>query len=209
MDWQGLTEFANRGGPALWVIGILSIFALSIIMWKIVHLFGLKAFKIQQNANDVAISLSEYPDPEIEKNMSMTGKLAYTAKQTLHSPHYSDQTAREETTRVAKNMLFDVRIGLRPLELIANISPLIGLFGTVLGMISAFQALQIESTQADPSILAGGIWEALLTTAAGMFVAIFSSIALTWFEAIAERLQAEMEDVAAKIFAQSNLPQSD
>ena len=51
-------------------------------------------------------------------------------------------------------------------------------------MIAAFQALQEAGAQADPATLAGGIWEALLTTAMGMAVAIPASMALTWFDSI-------------------------
>lgn len=64
----------------------------------------------------------------------------------------------------------------------AQLAPLLGLFGTVLGMISAFQALQQAGAQVDPSILAGGIWVALLTTAVGLAVAMPTSVALSWFE---------------------------
>lgn len=92
------------------------------------------------------------------------------------------------------------RRGLRALDLIATIAPLIGLLGTVLGMIEAFQALQEAGSRADPAALAGGIWQALLTTAAGMAVAIPASMALSWFDSVTDRLQAEMEDLATRIF---------
>ena len=101
---------------------------------------------------------------------------------------------------MAKGLLAEARTGLRALELVATIAPLIGLLGTVLGMIAAFQALQTSGNSADPSVLAGGIWEALLTTAAGMAVAIPASAALTWFESVADRVQADMEDAATRIF---------
>ena len=55
-----------------------------------------------------------------------------------------------------------------------------GLFGTVLGMIDAFRALQAAGDAVDPSVLAGGIWVALLTTAAGLGVAMPTSLALTF-----------------------------
>ena len=61
-------------------------------------------------------------------------------------------------------LLAETKTGLRPLELIATIAPLLGLLGTVMGMISAFQQLQQAGNHADPGTLAGGIWEALLTT---------------------------------------------
>jgi len=111
-----------------------------------------------------------------------------------------DDAAKAETGRVARNLIARARDGLRPLELIATIAPLLGLLGTVLGMIAAFQALQEAGSRADPATLAGGIWEALLTTAAGMAVAIPAAMALTWFESVVDRLRLEMEDAATRIF---------
>ena len=78
--------------------------------------------------------------------------------------------------------------GFRLLDSVAQLAPLLGLFGTVLGMISAFQALQAAGSQVDPSILAGGIWVALLTTAVGLAVAMPTALVLSWFEA---RMDAE------------------
>jgi biopolymer transport protein ExbB len=72
--------------------------------------------------------------------------------------------------------------GLRLLDLIAQVAPLLGLFGTVLGMISAFRALQDSGASADPTILAGGIWVALVTTAAGLVVAMPASMVLSWLD---------------------------
>ena len=73
-------------------------------------------------------------------------------------------------------------------------------------MIAAFQALQEAGGHTDPATLAGGIWEALLTTAAGMAVAIPAAAALTWFDSIADRVQAEMEDDATRIFTRGGAP---
>lgn len=72
--------------------------------------------------------------------------------------------------------------GFRTLDSIAQLAPLLGLFGTVLGMIDAFRALQGAGSSVDPSILAGGIWVALMTTAVGLAVAMPTSLLLTWLE---------------------------
>ncbi|MFN3722288.1 MAG: MotA/TolQ/ExbB proton channel family protein, partial [Paracoccaceae bacterium] len=104
-----------------------------------------------------------------------------------------------ETARVARSLLARARAGLRGLELAATIGPLLGLLGTVTGMIAAFQALQEAGSRADPAALAGGIWEALLTTAAGMAVAIPASIALAWFDSVVDALRHDMEDAATRI----------
>ena len=61
---------------------------------------------------------------------------------------------------------------LRGLEMTASVAPLMGLLGTVIGMINSFSKLSMSGTRVDPTILAGGIWEALLTTAGGLAVAI-------------------------------------
>ncbi|MEP2716024.1 MotA/TolQ/ExbB proton channel family protein [Pseudophaeobacter sp.] len=72
--------------------------------------------------------------------------------------------------------------GFRFLDTVAQLAPLLGLFGTVLGMIEAFQSLQDAGSSVDPSLLAGGIWVALLTTAVGLAVAMPTSMVLAWFE---------------------------
>ncbi len=72
--------------------------------------------------------------------------------------------------------------GFRLLDTVAQLAPLLGLFGTVLGMIEAFQSLQSAGSSVDPSLLAGGIWVALVTTAVGLAVAMPTSMVLSWFE---------------------------
>ena len=76
-----------------------------------------------------------------------------------------------------------------------------GLFGTVLGMIDAFRALQNAGTSVDPSLLAGGIWVALLTTAAGLAVAMPTSLILNWFEARMRRDRVFANRALRVIFA--------
>ena len=169
--------FLENGGPSIWAIAALSVILLSVILWKFWQftLAGVwKANKRNRNAfkGDV-----------------------YNAIETL-----SETDARDEVSRIAKNRLAEASGGFRLIELIATIAPLLGLLGTVLGMIAAFQALQDSGNRADPSILAGGIWEALLTTAAGMAVAIPASMSLTWFESVVDRLRLDYEDIATRAF---------
>ena len=71
---------------------------------------------------------------------------------------------------------------LPSLEIIAQVSPLVGLLGTVIGMIDSFNELELGGSLVDPSILAGGIWTALLTTAMGLIVAIPALISHYFFE---------------------------
>ncbi len=203
MDLDRLTTFLERGGPALWLIAALSVLTMAIILWKIWRLWRSGAW----SAAPTNAALSDWCNGRrdkavaaLEDQHSLRATLAHAAMCNHRSDLLSEAEAREETTRVAKALLRDTRSGLRALELIATIAPLVGLLGTVLGMIAAFQALQSSGNQADPTVLAGGIWEALLTTAAGMAVAIPASMALSWIESVADRVQADMEDAATRIF---------
>ncbi|MEM1105616.1 MAG: MotA/TolQ/ExbB proton channel family protein [Pseudomonadota bacterium] len=92
-----------------------------------------------------------------------------------------DASAERIESEAAQKIL-PLEKGFRVLDNVAQLAPLLGLLGTVLGMIDAFQALQAAGSQVDPSALAGGIWVALLTTAAGLTVAMPTSMALSWFE---------------------------
>lgn len=85
------------------------------------------------------------------------------------------------------------------MEIIAQVSPLIGLLGTVIGMIDSFNELELGGSLVDPSILAGGIWTALLTTAMGLIVAIPSLISHYFLEKKVLDIQTETESILSRI----------
>lgn len=112
----------------------------------------------------------------------------------------AEDVIREEAARVAGAELEHLRGYLRGLELIGSLSPLLGLLGTVLGMIEAFQQLAAAGSRVDPGLLSGGIWEALLTTAVGLAVAIPAISVLHGLERAIERLHHGMEDGLTRLF---------
>jgi len=116
----------------------------------------------------------------------------------------SEVRVREEALRVASEELEVQFRYLRILEVIASLSPLLGLFGTVLGMIEAFQALETAGQQANPAVLSGGIWQALLTTAAGLAVAIPVAAVLSLFEGSIHRQRHQMEDALTRVVLSSD-----
>ena len=192
----------HRGGPVIWIIGGLSVLTVAIILWKIWRLAVSGAWRRAKAEQAVRLWLSNDPSAAATCLRAGHGPCAETVSAALTAiaaDGYNTALARDEATRVAKKLLADASRGLRALELIGSIAPLLGLFGTVLGMIAAFQALQATGVRTDPAALAGGIWEALLTTAAGMAVAIPAVAALTWFEGVIARLRQDMEDMVSRI----------
>ncbi|UWQ47920.1 MotA/TolQ/ExbB proton channel family protein [Leisingera aquaemixtae] len=194
-------KFLRDGGPSIWAIAALSVITLALILWKIWRLALIGAWSRGKAGR--AVEAFERGDTGtalaiVKGRIGIRSRVVAAALTALAA--LPEDRAREETARVARLHLGSAATGLGALELIATIAPLLGLLGTVLGMIAAFQALQAAGARADPALLAGGIWEALLTTAAGMAVAIPASAALTWFEAVISRIRRDIEDSATRLF---------
>ncbi|WP_265502085.1 MotA/TolQ/ExbB proton channel family protein [Paracoccus beibuensis] len=197
------------GGWTMWLIAGLSVVTMAVVLWKLWSLWRLGVWGGSHSRRAIQLwaqGQRRAAMDEVRGRPSARARVAQAAIGTSLDPRFDDDAAREETARVARQALYRSRTGLRALELIATIAPLLGLLGTVLGMISAFQVLQSSGNQADPADLAGGIWVALLTTAAGMAVAIPAGVALSWFESIADRLQSDLEDLATRIFVAGKEP---
>ena len=100
-----------------------------------------------------------------------------------------------------KGLRWEAEHRLAALGTIANIAPFIGLFGTVIGVIRAFEAIAVKAN-AGPSVVAGGIAEALISTAAGLFVAVPAVIAYNYFLKRSRRLGLELERISTMIALQ-------
>ncbi|MFT6773646.1 MAG: biopolymer transport protein ExbB [Paracoccaceae bacterium] len=195
-------DFLILGGPALWAIALLSLATAALIIWKAMAFARLGVWRRARAERAVALwqaGRAAAALTEAEAGAGLRARFAAAALSARSDPAMTDDWAREEAARVGRRLLSDAGTGLRALELIAQIAPLLGLLGTVLGMIEAFQTLQSAGAAADPAALAGGIWEALLTTAAGMAVAIPASLALSWGESVTDAIRLDLEDIATRI----------
>ncbi len=186
------------GGPALWVIFGISIVLVTVGLWKFWHLIKLGAWNKKQADEILKLWVEKKVGPVDVSQQNIRAKILGQTILAISDKNYTNEMVREECVRLANNDLNEARRGLRIIDLIITIAPLVGLLGTVLGMIEAFQALQDSGAQADPSALAGGIWEALLTTAAGMGIAIPASILLSWYDSVVENVQADIENLATQ-----------
>lgn len=198
-----LAQFLTMGGPAMWAIAALSVATLALILWKVAQLAALGAWSGGRVTERAVALWQAGQDAQalalLDPRRQVRAQLARAAMAAAANPALDRPAAEAEAARVGRALLAQATAGLRGLELAATLGPLLGLLGTVTGMIAAFQALQDTGARADPATLAGGIWEALLTTAAGMAVAIPASAALTWFDSVAETLRHDMEDAATRI----------
>jgi biopolymer transport protein ExbB len=199
-----LLAFVQMGGPAMYAIAALSVISLALILWKVWRLLALGAFSGGRHSLR-AVKMWEAGDRAgamalLAHRSSARAQVIHTAMVAALDARLDRAGAEATTEQAARAALNSARQGLRGLELAASIGPLLGLLGTVTGMIVAFQGLADAGARADTATLAGGIWEALLTTAAGMGVAIPAMIAQSWFEGLIDALRHDMEEGATRVF---------
>ncbi len=164
-------ELFRAGGPLMWIILLCSLVALTIIFERLLTLRTRQVApsSLRDQIIDLASSGRVTAD-KIEKvrEHSPLGQVYAAGLENLHRGEDAMRESLEETGKVVVH-----RLGryLNTLGTIASITPLIGLLGTVIGMIKVFTAITASGV-GDPTVLSGGISEALITTAAGLSVGI-------------------------------------
>ncbi len=171
----------EMGGPVLVLLLAVSIFTLTVILLKGWQFRTARVSKGQQIRQAVASWDRGDHDQALTEIQASRHFLAPVIALGMEQSGGNGLAKRLESE--AEQELLPMERGFRILDMVAQLAPLLGLLGTVIGMIEAFQALQEAGSQVDPAALAGGIWVALLTTAAGLTVAMPTSVALSWFEA--------------------------
>lgn len=185
---SGIIDLISKGGVVMIPIFLCSVIALAIIIERFIfyknYFIDIDGFfkpilALVENGNTEKVMEHCQGNPNplgriIEAGLHEKGIPRWKLEEKLNL------AGQEEINALDKNM--------RGLEVIATISPLMGLLGTVIGMVQAFNKVAQYKGQVDPSLLAGGIWEALLTTAAGLTVAIPAVVMLHFFDRRKEKM---------------------
>ncbi len=195
--------FLDKGGVVIWILCALSIVAGAIILLKIWQFWRLRPGRI----GFVQITLNDLSDRNgiktaLERLSRVNHPVARVMESTMitaANPALSPRDRDAEIDRVGSREIRQIESQLGVLEIIANLSPLLGLLGTVIGMIAAFSELEQAGTNVDPTVLAGGIWTALLTTAYGLAVAIPALAAFYLFENHVNAIRDAMKDAAVAV----------
>ena len=187
-----------KGGPVMILLLGLSIISLTIIIIKIIQFYKLELHNIKKI--DAAMEMIDNNKLSNAKNLLNT--IYHPASKiilvTIESQKLSEEDKENQISIAAEKELRNLEFLLKPLEVISNIAPLLGLLGTVIGMINAFSKLEEAGSRVDPAILAGGIWEALLTTAFGLIVAIPALAAFYWLDGRVDKAREDMRHLIIK-----------
>lgn len=192
---------AGTGGPIIAILAALSLITLALIVAKALQLSRARAgsavrddawVKWAAGDKDGAVSL-------LAAGNAPADRIAHYAAQSTNS-RMPRKPLEAELLRRGNVEIEQMARHIRVLELIAMVSPLLGLLGTVLGMIQSFQELELAQGAANASVLAGGIWQALLTTAAGLVVAIPAAVGASLLTARVDGAAHDIESAVGQFF---------
>lgn len=198
---QSVWDFVIKGGPMMIPIGLCSLVAVTVIVERlyclrrrsvIPHGFlpGLKA--LMENGDEDRSKATAYCEDD---GSPLARILAAGIRRMTESVEMIEKHIQEAGQRA----VFGMRKYLRTLSVIAAICPLLGLLGTIFGMIKAFQTVATSGEALGKTeLLAEGIYQAMITTAAGLLVAIPVMIAYHWLASRIDRLVDEMDQMTVE-----------
>jgi biopolymer transport protein ExbB len=195
-------EWLNKGGPLGYLLWGVSVIALGIILAKYYQFLKSGVYRpdrVRQALGAIRAGNADEAQRVLLVDNTPVCRITKTALDCCLDPELSQREIYAEVTRVGVAEARNLESSLKLLSAIGSLSPLIGLLGTVLGMIEAFAVLEGAGSQVSPALLAGGIWQALLTTAFGLVIAIYSMSAFYYFEGKVDGILADSKDIVTQI----------
>lgn len=192
----------QRGGWVMAVLLAFSLAAVTIFLAKLLQFARLRIWSRSWISETVEWVRAGRIEEALARTRETAGPVAAVLRIAIEERarrDLSEEALREEVRRAGEAELGALESNLRGLEVIASLAPLLGLLGTVLGMIRAFMRLEEAGARVDPGLLSGGIWEALLTTAVGIAVAIPAMAALAWLESQVDRVRRTLGDAVTRV----------
>lgn len=199
MFWdQTLIDLFKKGGFAMWPLLVCSIVGLAIIADRIYYFFRLR---LNYDHFDRALK-------ELLSRRKLKEALVYCRKHVNPVPtiafHYlrnlrGNGLRNEILKREGSLALEKIELRLRALAALTHLAPLLGLLGTVTGLVSAFHQIELLGGQVQPADLAAGIWEALITTVFGLVIAIPCMAAYHGFEGEADNIARRMQFIISEL----------
>ncbi len=194
-----MLELFFKGGLLMYPILLCSIVALAIILERTFCLLYLKKHGLVEKLTSIKALIEEQKLEAAQKKASLIPHplIKELGHSLANNPRRS--VMEKVLAHLGQKEVRKAEARLTVLATIANISPLLGLLGTVIGMIKAFMVVQSMGNKVSAAMLAGGIWEAMLTTAFGLSVAIPTLICYDYFISQANDYATQLEDCLNEI----------
>jgi len=194
-----IIELFDKGGVIVWVLLIYSVVALSIIIERVLHflLMGKPAI----NSDELLGSSFNLSDAG-QQLKTLKGPEANVMQGIFQAWEKGVKNLQSVASRLGSMELQQMERGFRTLSILGNTAPLLGLLGTIIGMIKAFMVIEVAGGRVDSQALAGGIWEAMLTTGVGLAVSIPILLLLHFLKGMADRRAHSMRRYAMMMLEQ-------
>jgi len=191
---MSLFDIAARGGWIMLIIALCSVAALAISIERFITLR-----RIRINARTFVLQIQNLLmrkkiDEAVRTCKQTPGPIAALTKVTLEKYDRPYEEIKEALESAGRTEIFHLEKYLGALGTVAAVAPLFGFLGTVTGMIKAFMKIESLGGNVGPGVLAGGIWEALVTTAAGLLVGIIALIFYNYIQGKISEYVYEMEE---------------
>lgn len=191
-----MLELFHRGGPIMWPILLTSIVAVAVAIERLIFIYREKRRRSPSTVEKI-LALAE--DGKVEDAIAAGGNSGdFVAKTLIYALTHRETALSNALLRAANQELKRFGRGLAVLDTIITLAPLLGLLGTVTGMINAFGMLKGEELGA-PAAITGGVAEALIATAFGLGIAITALIPFNYLNARLEEARHEIEDSASHL----------
>ncbi len=198
---MNLTEMMIKGGPVVWILAAYSSIGLAIVLER--YLLFLRQQKLPKPLWPELDTMLEQDDAQ-QQVATLKGPEARIIQNILAADKSGVKDLKSVGGRVRAQELQRMEFGLRTLGILGNTAPLLGLLGTITGMIKAFMVIEAAGGKVDAQALAGGIWEAMITTGVGLAVAIPLLILLHFLEGVVERRAQSMENCISLLLERRN-----
>ncbi len=185
MNAPDLSAFNPATIAVFATLAILSILALTVTFYKLIQFSRMGVGKHQNAETIVDHWLNGRPDEARRvagNRKTVLARVLEAVFSALQARPNDNDYAEELGRQTALVELTSMSRRMRLLEAVVQAAPMLGLLGTVIGMIDAFGVLAATQGAADPALLAGGIWTALMTTAIGLAIALLTFFAANWLE---------------------------
>jgi len=195
-------DLIQKGGPMMYLIILSSVLAFGVAIERIYHLMRARIDANKFMDNITAVLKRNKVIEAIEMCNATPGPIAHIVKAGILKHDRSRPEIKEAVEEAAQLEIPRLERHLPILSTIAHIAPLLGLLGTVTGLIKSFQVIQqkaIMTVPVNPGDLAGGIWEALLATLAGLAVAVPTYVAYNYLTSQVDNLVYDMERSATDL----------
>ncbi|MEW5804056.1 MAG: MotA/TolQ/ExbB proton channel family protein [bacterium] len=199
-----MISFLMKGGPLVIPIVLCSLVSVAVISERLFR-FHRAQLKDPLFLDKIKELIKEGRVEDALKECKQTkGPIGNILAKGIEKSHYSGccknlAEIEKALSHAGQQELRDLDRYLPTLATIGNIAPLLGLFGTVTGMIKAFMVIQQLGGKVNASVLAGGIWEALLTTAFGLAVALPTVVAYNYLVGKVENFSHDMQDSSVEL----------